>query len=92
MPPAQVPDPGGDPSKPNVIAVMEAAAAGFLSLGRTIWESGGTPKALPPGTILQASGFTCNATEVAASCRDDQTGKGFTVSPDGFGLTYTDLP
>ena len=92
MPPAQAPDPGGDPSRPNVIAVMEGADAGFLSLDRTIWESGGTPKALPDGSVLQANGFTCNAAQSDVSCRDDQTGKGFTVSGEDFTLTYTDLP
>ncbi|WP_163796568.1 hypothetical protein [Mycolicibacterium sediminis] len=92
MPPAQAPDPGGDPSRPNVIAVMESADAGFLSLGRPIWESAGTPRTLPAGTVLQTGGFTCKTQVSVVSCRDDQTGKGFTVSPNGFGLTYIDLP
>lgn len=77
---------------PNVMTIRESADPDVEWLDELIWEDAQAPAVLPYGDVLSAGGMTCNAQEVAVSCREDSTGKGFSLSTTGYRFAYTDVP
>ncbi|MBV7703957.1 hypothetical protein NOVA_14345 [Nocardia nova] len=79
-------------AQPNAILVDRSSGPRFDHLGQAIfWLTPGEAQILPYNTPLTAGGFTCNTQETGVSCRDDQSGRGFTFSTAGFSMRYSEV-
>ncbi|PPJ36379.1 hypothetical protein C5E45_20215 [Nocardia nova] len=79
-------------AQPNAIRVDRSSGPRFDHLGQAIfWLTPGEAQMLPYNSPLTAGGFTCNTQETGVSCRDDQSGRGFTFSTAGFSMSYSDV-
>lgn len=81
------------PEAPNVIVVERDGQAHFAHFERDEFTLTPGPAAtLPFGKVMAAAGFRCNVQEIGVSCLSESTEQGFTFSPEGFTLRYTDIP
>ncbi len=77
---------------PNVITIRQSADPSVEWLDQFIWDDADAPSVLPYGAVLSAGGMSCNVQESVVSCREDTSGKGFSVSTTGYRFAYTDVP
>lgn len=78
---------------PNAIVVDNVGDAHFASVQQAQFSpAAGPAKVLKFNKVLDAAGFRCNVQEAGVSCLSEATVKGFTFSPDGYTLQYTDVP
>jgi hypothetical protein len=83
----------GNSVVPDAIVVDNAGDAHFAWLQPGEFSPvRGPAKALTFNRVLDAAAFRCNVSEVGVSCLSEATVKGFTFSPDGYTLQYTDVP
>ncbi|WP_139278422.1 hypothetical protein [Rhodococcoides fascians] len=89
----QVPDPAtGAPMNPNAISVAKGGEPEFSWIRQAIfWRNDGDSAVLDYGKSLTQNGFTCTMQEVAISCREDVSGKGFTFTTAGYAYEFTAL-
>lgn len=92
--PTTEPDAEGETTEPTAIVVGSEGDAAFVWMEQEEFALvPGPAKELGFNTILAVGGFRCNVQEASGiSCLNEQTGKGFTFSADGYTLTYTDVP
>ncbi len=91
--PDTVTSPDGKSTAPNAIVVESAGDAHFAWLQQSEFSPvPGPAKVLEFNMVLDAAGFRCNVQEGGVSCLNETTVKGFTLSPDGYTLQYTDVP
>ncbi|MBV9638723.1 MAG: hypothetical protein JO330_04050 [Mycobacteriaceae bacterium] len=83
----------GTNTVPTAIVVDNAGDAHFAWLPPgTLSPVAGPASVLGFNRVLDAAGFRCNVQEAGVSCLREATVKGFTFSPDGYRLQYTDVP
>jgi hypothetical protein len=91
--PETVTDADGQRTAPNAIVVDNAGSAHFSRLDPAeLSPPSGSAKVLKFNSVLDAAGFRCNVQDAGVSCLSELTVKGFTFSPDGYTLQYTDVP
>ena len=91
--PDTVTGPDGNRVVPNALVVDNAGDAHFTRLQQGEFSLAPNPaKVLPFNRVLDAAGFRCNVQQAGVSCLSETTVKGFTFSPDGYTLEYTDIP
>jgi hypothetical protein len=92
LPPATNNDGTTSSRPPNVVAIRESADTSVERLDHSIWADATAPLVLPDGALLSVGGMSCNTQSTVVSCREDATGKGFSISSTGYRPTYTDVP
>lgn len=64
----------------NGIRVENEGEGAFMCSGGPVYLSGDGTAALPAGSTLSKLGFSCTTTDADVTCRNDDTGHGFTVA------------
>ncbi|MFE5699875.1 hypothetical protein [Rhodococcus koreensis] len=81
---------GGPPAEADLIAVEAGKEPNFQNWNEALFP--GNANVLPYDTTLAVDGFSCNVQFSGVSCREDATGKGFTVATNGYKFEFTPLP
>lgn len=91
--PATVPDAAGAPTTPNAIVIETTGDAHFAALDAGTLNPPQTAKVLPLNRTLIVARFRCNVQEATGvSCLNEDSGRGFTFSAEGFQAQYDEVP
>jgi hypothetical protein len=91
--PDTVPDAAGDEAPPNAMVVESQGDAHFAALDAAQVTPPAPATVLPFNRTLIVARFRCNIQEATGvSCLSEDSGAGFTISAEGFGPQYSEVP